>query len=47
MTSHHQQIKMIHHFKARIEEHIKKDNNSHIFQHLEHALTHIILFLLI
>ena len=37
------------HFKTRIEEHIKKDNNSHIFKHLhssKHALTHIILFVL-
>ena len=34
MTSHHQQIKMICHFKTRAEEHIKKDNKSHIFKHL-------------
>ena len=35
------------HFKARVEEHIKKDNKSHIFKHLhslQHALTHIIFF---
>ena len=34
MTSHHQQIKMIYHFKTRAEKHIKKDNKSHIFKHL-------------
>ena len=39
------------HFKTRIEEYIKKDNKSHIFKHLhsillQHALTHIILFVL-
>ena len=34
MTSHHQQIKMICHFKNRAEKHIKKDNKSHIFKHL-------------
>ena len=31
-----------HHFKTRIEEHTKKDNKSHIFEHLhstKHALT--------
>ena len=34
------------HFKTRIEEHIKKDNKSHIFKNLlQHALTHIILCL--
>ena len=42
------------HFKTRIEEHIKKDNKSHIFKHLHSTatlhrnstLTHIILFVL-
>ena len=28
-----------HHFKTRIEEHIKKDNMSHIFKHLHSAAT--------
>ena len=35
-----------HHFKTRIEEHIKKDTKSHFFKHLhspQHALTHIII----
>ena len=37
------------HFKTRIEKHIKKDNKSHIlniYTPSEHALTHIILFVL-
>ena len=29
--------KTCHHFKTRIEEHIKKDNKSHIFKHLHYA----------
>ena len=28
-----------HHFKTRIEEHIKKDNKSHIFKHLHSTVT--------
>ena len=28
-----------HHFKTRIEEHIKKDNKSHIFKHLHSTTT--------
>ena len=28
-----------HHFKTRIEEHIKKDNRSHIFKHLHSSQT--------
>ena len=28
-----------HHFKTRIEEHIKKDNKSHIFKHLHSSET--------
>ena len=28
-----------HHFKIRIEEHIKKDNKSHIFKHLHYSET--------
>ena len=28
-----------HHFKIRIEEHIKKDNKSHIFKHLDSTAT--------
>ena len=31
--------KTFHHFKIRIEEHIKKDNKSHIFKHLHSAAT--------
>ena len=31
--------KTCHHFKTRIEEHIKKDNNSHIFKHLHSTAT--------
>ena len=38
MTSHHQQIKMIRHFKTRAEKHIKKDNKFNIFKHL-HSTT--------
>ena len=30
---------MCHHFKTRIEEHIKKDNKSHIFKHLHSTAT--------
>ena len=28
-----------HHFETRIEEHIKKDNKSHIFKHLHSTIT--------
>ena len=39
-----------HHFKTRIEKHVKKDNKSHIFGNIntppQHSLTRIILFLL-
>ena len=31
--------KTCHHFKTRIEEHIKKDNSSHIFKHLQSTAT--------
>ena len=31
--------KTCHHFKTRIEEHIKKDNKSHIFKHLHSTAT--------
>ena len=31
--------KTCHHFKTRIEEHIKKDNKSHIFKHLHSTTT--------
>ena len=31
--------KTCHHFKTRIEEHIKKDNSSHIFKHLHSTAT--------
>ena len=31
--------KTCHHFKTRIEEHIKKDNKSHIFKHLHSSET--------
>ena len=35
------------HFKTRIAEHIKKGSNSHIFYTpLQHALTHVIIFVL-
>ena len=42
-------VKFVAILKSRIEEHIKKDNKSHIFKHYtppQHALTHIILFVL-
>ena len=31
--------KTCHHFKTRIEEHIKKDNKSHVFKHLHFTTT--------